>query len=736
MVRFASITLLIAVLVTAATAQVPRTISYQGLLTGSSGEPISSGEHTLKVMIYDLPTGGSALFSETQSVSVNNGLFNMIIGSTTPIPASLGFNRPYYLGIVVDNGAELTPRTPLTASPYTLHAATAHFADSSVSAYRAMTAGRADIADDVSSEANVVRSINGLSGTVQLVGGANTTISQSGSQVIVSSTAPNAAGIKEVRTTGSSLQVLEGQGPVVTMNILPGGIGTRELAENSVGSLILRDGAVTSLKIANAAIEEPKLANGAVTTQKISDGSVTSAKIADGSVATADIANGAVTLAKINTTGASSGQSLVFDGTNLTYGFPSGGALALPFSKTQSDPSTLFSLSNSGAGGAGSFVITNSGSGANALTGTSAGSGSGVLASSSGSGNALTANTSGAGNAVAATHSGASGRVGYFQLTNSSNASAALEVISQSSVGNSIVATTVGGTAVAATTTNGSGVTSTSSLGRAGVFTITNSVNTSNALVASTTGTGVGISGTSTSGFGIFGTGSTSRAGVIGSTAATATYLGGSGVAGFSDAAYGTSGVSNTGMAVLGYSNGTAWGGYFVGNVLTTGSLTVNGTLSKAAGTFKIDHPLDPENKYLYHSFVESPDMMNIYNGMIILDADGTAEVELPAWFESLNREFRYQLTAIGSPGPNLYIAEKIHGNRFRIAGGMPGQEVSWEVTGIRHDRYAERYRVQVEVEKAPADRGKYLHPELYSQPRAAGIGMIPPPQTATVNNQ
>ncbi len=148
--------------------------------------------------------------------------------------------------------------------------------------------------------------------------------------------------------------------------------------------------------------------------------------------------------------------------------------------------------------------------------------------------------------------------------------------------------------------------------------------------------------------------------------------------------------------------------GYFNGDV------DVTGTLSKGGGSFKIDHPLEPENKYLYHSFVESPDMMNVYNGNVTTDANGEAVVELPDYFDALNRDFRYQLTAIGAPGPYLYIAEKIANNRFRIAGGEPGMEVSWQVTGIRKDAFAEANRIQVEVDKPEKDRGKYLHPKAF----------------------
>jgi hypothetical protein len=134
------------------------------------------------------------------------------------------------------------------------------------------------------------------------------------------------------------------------------------------------------------------------------------------------------------------------------------------------------------------------------------------------------------------------------------------------------------------------------------------------------------------------------------------------------------------------------------------GNLAVTGTLTKGAGSFKIDHPLDPEHKYLSHSFVESPDMMNVYNGNVMLDANGRATVELADYFEALNRDFRYQLTAIGAPGPNLYIAEGVQQNRFRIAGGRPYSTVSWQVTGVRQDDYANENRIKVEEEKTRSE--------------------------------
>jgi len=154
----------------------------------------------------------------------------------------------------------------------------------------------------------------------------------------------------------------------------------------------------------------------------------------------------------------------------------------------------------------------------------------------------------------------------------------------------------------------------------------------------------------------------------------------------------------------------------------TTNALQVVGNFAATMKNFIIDHPLDPANKYLYHTSVESPDMKNVYDGVARLDASGEATVELPEWFEALNRDYRYQLTSIGAPAPNLYVSAKVRDNRFRIGGGVPGGEVSWQVTGIRQDAYARRYPAPVEQMKAPGDRGHYLVPEAFGLPASLSI--------------
>jgi hypothetical protein len=157
------------------------------------------------------------------------------------------------------------------------------------------------------------------------------------------------------------------------------------------------------------------------------------------------------------------------------------------------------------------------------------------------------------------------------------------------------------------------------------------------------------------------------------------------------------------------------------GNGFYAGNLNVKGNVSKGGGSFKIDHPLDPANKYLSHSFVESPDMMNVYNGNITTDRHGFATVNLPDYFEALNGDFRYQLTVIGQFAQAI-VAKKISTNRFVIRTNKPNVEVSWQVTGVRHDAYANRYRIPVEEDKALSEQGYYLHPEVFGQPESRSI--------------
>lgn len=263
-------------------------------------------------------------------------------------------------------------------------------------------------------------------------------------------------------------------------------------------------------------------------------------------------------------------------------------------------------------------------------------------------------------------------------------------------------------------------------------------------LASSTTGVATGVRGESASsnGFGVLGratstTGQTN--GVFGqsdSSSGTAVSAYAGSTTGTTYGVYGTN-LSSGGYAVVGVAtntSGTNYGVYGGANSATgyagyfNGRVNVTGLLSKGGGSFKIDHPLDPENKYLYHSFVESPEMMNIYNGNATTDANGEVEIEMPDYFSALNRDFRYQLTVIGQFAQAI-VAEKIKDNRFKIRTSAPNVEVSWQVTGVRQDAFANKNRIPVEEQKPEKERGSYLHPAAFGQPEEKSVEWMRQPE-------
>jgi hypothetical protein len=188
-----------------------------------------------------------------------------------------------------------------------------------------------------------------------------------------------------------------------------------------------------------------------------------------------------------------------------------------------------------------------------------------------------------------------------------------------------------------------------------------------------------------------------------GNSASGANY--GAGGAGASDADIAGSGAQ--GIIVITYGEGKTT---LTSNVTVTATTSVIGAISKGSGSFVIDHPLDPKNKLLYHSFFESPDAKNWYDGITELDKDGKATIELPSYFLALNKDFRYLGTPLGEPMPNLHLSVEVRKRflglwgtpMFKIAGGEPNGRVSWQVTGIRHDPYILARPIVPEVEKGP----------------------------------
>jgi hypothetical protein len=169
--------------------------------------------------------------------------------------------------------------------------------------------------------------------------------------------------------------------------------------------------------------------------------------------------------------------------------------------------------------------------------------------------------------------------------------------------------------------------------------------------------------------------------------------------------------------------------GFFEGLVEITGSLRVGQNLSvQGTKNFKIDHPLDPENRYLLHAAIESSEVLNIYSGNITTDENGNAVITLPDWFEAINRDFRYQLTVVGTFAQAI-VVEKIKSNRFSIKTNSPNVEVSWQVTGVRSDAVMLIHPFKAEQGKPDGERGYYLSPDAYGQPTERGVDWARHPQ-------
>jgi hypothetical protein len=367
-------------------------------------------------------------------------------------------------------------------------------------------------------------------------------------------------------------------------------------------------------------------------------------------------------------------------------------AIALPVNQNVSTaaPNPAFRINQTGSGPNGIFQISPSTNTQTALHGLTSGRGRAGffrILNTANAEPALHGQTNGSGTAVHGIATGTGG-AGLF------------EVLSSASPRTSLIAYTTGNGMAAffqiSKALNSNPALSAFTFGRgpAGRFQINNVNNTTSAVLANTNGRGAGVTGIASAAGGVGGSFSATHPAAFGLTAQN--------IEGGVAAIFNNIGPSrnNYALRVLGNLNDSpVLAGYFNGNV------KIDGTLTKTAGSFRIDHPLDPEHKYLSHSFVESPDMMNVYNGNATLDENGRATVELPEYFEALNRDFRYQLTAIGAPGPNLYIAEGVKQNQFRIAGGRPYATVSWQVTGVRQDAYANEHRIKVEEGKPEGEK-------------------------------
>ena len=403
-----------------------------------------------------------------------------------------------------------------------------------------------------------------------------------------------------------------------------------------------------------------------------------------------------------------SGSNLSISGGN-TVTLPNTG-LTLPYAASQASTSTpLLSITNTSTAGTTNVIY---GASASAADGTS------IFNAPTGIYGELTAAVPGAYAAAVKgiSRSTTSTGIGVFGY----HAGSGRGVQGESVSGDGVYGSSNLGVGVYARTTSLYGIYATANTGTAGYLTsisglalVTGNgdVLVNNTLTAGRPSVGSGnngVNGYSTAGIGVYGN-STAPGG--GGLLAEGAYIGVQGT---------SNGTDPNRQAVRGenFSSPTGYAGVFVGRV------GVFGTLSKSAGSFKIDHPTDPANKYLVHSFVESPDMKNIYDGIVTTDANGDATITMPDWFTTLNIDYRYQLTCINQFAQAI-ISKELTGNRFSIRTDKPNVKVSWQVTGIRNDPYAKDHRLPVEEDKSGNDRGKYIYPEGYGRGRESALDVI-----------
>jgi hypothetical protein len=715
----------------AASADISPYISYQGVMRDDVGNVVPDGDYVTVFAIYDTATGGTALWAESQTVSTTDGIFNVHLGSVEPL-TPLAFDASYWLGISIDGGAELTPRTELTSAPY---------------AQRARYADAADDGDWTEDADNIYR----------VIGNVGIGLTDPVAKLDVEGTA---------RVTGFQLTTAPTTGHVLTSDET--GIGSWQ----PPGELTLPySGVVTD---SSDAFSVSNMGSG-TTFRGHAGGTGEAAFFSIGNVAS----SAAVLHTYTDGTGpalfshaAGGGKAGHFDGDVYVAGGAVGIGVPNPAAGLEIDgPAKMTGFQLTAAPVAG-YVLTSDGTGVGTwepaagtiggagttdyvpkFTGTST-IGNSAIRDSSGHVSIGTAPT----DATVTIHSADSEPALAITDTLASSSHGVLDVectgdmsmddvvlrlkAPQSSSGGSFIDCMVIREAGCSEKFD---VNLDGDIYAAGSLTIhgdqekiinvssthgSNDARVIQAVYAPGGGgafDAVGVYGESKP-QDYYGTGGHFEGGFMGAygyVEATGSDLyygiygrctGGSGS---NHGVQGVAGGSGTNYGVYGTASGagTNWAGYFLGNVRVTGTLVNPGP------ELEIDHPLDPADRYLRHPAVHSSEMKNVYDGVVLLDSAGEAVVEMPDWFEALNQDFRYQLTAIGAPGPNLYVADEVAANRFRIAGGEPGMKVSWMLTGVRHDAHAVANRVEVESQKRADERGRYLDPEAHSAAPSLAIG-------------
>jgi hypothetical protein len=644
-----------------AAAQVPPLVNFSGVLADVNGKALT-GVVGVTFSLYQEQQGGSPLWLETQSVQAGKaGNYTVALGSTSSqgLPANVfATGEARWLGVQVQGQTE-QPRVLLMSVPYALKALDAQTLGGRPASAFLAAAG----ASGSTPAANVTGSgtknfIPRWIGTTQL-GNSNIFENVSG-QVGIATVTPAAK--------------LDVNGPTAFRNTLT----------------IFPSGAAPALKVSGSAFTINNAGKVTFISGQTFPGTGTITGVAAGSGLTGGGNSGKVTLGLINT--CSSGQTLQWNGTKWVCSNAGTGTIT---GVTAQAP-----ITGGGNGGNVKIGLTNSCSSGEVLKW----NGSQWACSSVGSGT-ITGVTAG----TDLTGGGSSGNVTLNldttkvpQLGANNTFTGSEQLFNNTVIVGPITSFTEGELAAGSPSVNNP------AFGAAGFTAASGSGGSGGNGIVTFGGSGDfnSING-NTGGDGIFAEGGG------GDNAGVAIFgLGGGGVQVDGSGAFfeGGSNAFNAGDGIDALT-GSGLAGSFSGSVTISADLNVSGSKN-----FKIDHPLDPANKYLVHSAVESSERMNIYNGNITTDGQGEASVQLPDWFEVLNTDFRYQLTVIGQFAQAI-VAREIQNGAFAIRTSAPNVKVSWQVTGVRQDAYAKANPLVVEQEKEPRLRGFYVHPELYGAP-------------------
>jgi len=741
---------------------VPHEINYQGWLGTADDTTGITGTFTMVFKIYDAETGGNNLWSETHEVQVSHGVFNVILGSSNPIPAEIFTGAPLWLEISIA-GEVLSPRQKLVSVGYAIHAESAQSADVAGHAMHADTAGYVEYVDSAGIAVNAWRWNNNMWGVEYPKANVADTANYADTAGYALSTDVNYVDSADVATNAWRWNNNMWGVEYPKANVAD----TANYADTAGYALSTDVNYVDSADVAANAwrwnnniwgVEYPKANVADTATYADTAGYALSAD-----VNYVDSAGVAVNAWKWdnNMWGVEYPKANVADTAN--YADTAGYALSADVNYVDSAgvAANAWRWNNNTWGV--EYPKANVADTANYVAGTNV---AGEVPQANYADTAGYApdndwvrETSPAnylrtygyygiarkgavlyGN-YANTHvnlgvactTGTAGSNRYYctvggGLYNTASGSRATVAGGESNIASNSHATVAGGlnnTASSVRATVGGGYYNTASSYYATVSGgYGNTASGSHATVGGGYGnTASGLSATVAGGYGntadttyatvgggYYNTASGYAATVGGGESNTASGYAATVIGGYADTAAGSYSIAGGYHSVVpsSYSNSVA----FNGQTATASGQLRCGNISKTGGGFTIDHPLDPDNKILNHYFVESPEMVLIYRGVAVIGANRRTTVHLPEYFDALNRNPMIQLTGVGTS--DVYVVEEVHNNQF-VIGGKPGTKVYWIVTGERKDQSAEIIRalMPVEQQKTGALVGRSLDDEF-----------------------